>query len=653
MLPSTIYTKVVIQMISIQSYVHRGRHILRRWAVDPRIHIFTRAAAHLLAGFCLSAASLGHTAMPLTLGLVCACSGWPAVLTALGGCGGYLLFWGSEQGVVWLLAGLPTALLLTGRRLAREAPLLLPAAAALITAAAGVIFQSLGLESIPISMYLLRVALAAGTAWLFAQVIRGRNPILDWIACGFGVLALAQIVPVPYFGLGYLAGGALAVLAPFPAAALAGLALDLAQITPVPMTAVMTMSFLVRMLPRQHKLLRLAPGCLYLLVMGLCGHWDMMPLPGLFAGGIIGSFLPTPGKAAHRRGETGAAQVRLEMASSVLAQTEQLLLEVSPAPVDEEALVARAAERACGGCPCRKSCKDARRIAQLPPFVLHKPLLTPEELPIICRKSGRFLAELHRSQEQLRSIRADRERQREYRAAVIQQYQFLAAYLQDLSDQLGRRQDGLGACYEPEVRIYGNRPQADNGDRCLRFPGTLCRYYVLLCDGMGTGLGAVQEGRTAGVLLRRLLSAGYPAEYALRSLNSLCALRDRAGAVTVDLAELQLDSGKVTVYKWGGAPSYVVSSVSAEKIGTAGPPPGLSVTDCQEASYRLSLRRGQTLFLVSDGVGEEEALRCCLDGVGLPSGELAARLLTCGCVGGEDDATVVTVRLNSPSTATS
>jgi hypothetical protein len=384
--------------------------------------------------------------------------------------------------------------------------------------------------------------------------------------------------------------------------------------------------------------------------MGLCGHWDMMPLPGLLAGGIIGGFLPMPGKTAHRRGETGTAQVRLEMAASVLAQTEQLLLEVPAAPVDEEALVARAAERACGGCPCRKNCKDARRIAQLPPFVLHKPLLTPEELPIICRKSGRFLAELHRSQEQLRSICADRERQREYRAAVIQQYQFLSEYLQDLSDQLSRRQDGSGACYEPEIRIYGNRPEADNGDCCVRFAGTMCRHYVLLCDGMGTGLGAVQEGRTAAVLLRRLLSAGYPAEYALRSLNSLCALRDRAGAVTVDLAELQLDTGKVTIYKWGGAPSYVVSSISAEKIGTAGPPPGLSVTDCQETSYRLSLRRGQTLFLVSDGVGEEEALHCCLDGVGLPSGELAARLLSCGCAGGEDDATVVTVRLNTPST---
>ena len=639
-------------MISFQSYVRRGRHILRRWAVDPRVHILSRAVVHTLSGFLLSAASLGHTAMPLALGLVCACSGWSAVLTAAGACAGYLLFWGSagQQCVIWLAAGLPAALLLSDCRLTRQTPLLIPSAAALIVAAAGVIFQTLELESTPVAFYLLRVTVAPAAVWVFTRVLQGRNPILDWIACGFGVLALAQIMPIPYFGLGFLASGALAVLAPFPAAALAGLALDLAQITPVPMTAVMTLSFLVRMLPRQNKLLqRLAPACLYFAVMGLCGKWDLLPLPGLLAGGIIGGFLPAPGKVAHRRGETGAAQVKLEMVSSVLARTEQLLLEAPVVPVDEEALVARAAERACGGCPCRKSCKDSRRIAQLPPFVLQKPLLTPEELPIVCRKSGRFLAELHRSQEQLRSIRADRERQREYRAAVIQQYQFLSAYLQELSDQLSRRQDGSEACYEPRVQFYGNRPESENGDRCMRFAGTMCRYYVLLCDGMGTGLGAVQEGRTAAALLRRLLSVGYPAEYALRSLNSLCALRDRAGAVSVDLAELQLDSGKVTVYKWGGAPSYIVSKVSADKIGTAGPPPGLSVTDCQEESHRLTLRRGETLVLVSDGIGEEEALRCCMDGVGLPPGELAARLLSCGCAGGEDDATVVTIQLTTAS----
>lgn len=642
-------------MISIGSYVRKGRHILRRLALDPRVHILTRAAVHMLAGFGLSAASLGNRAMPLALGLVCACSGWSAALAAAGGCLGYLLFWGHAgyQGVFWMAAGMAAAIFAGDKPVVRKTPLLMPALAGLIVSAGGVVFQVWLQDTTPVLWYLLRIGLGAAVTGLLTQVLKGRNPILEWLTCGVAVLALAQIGLTPYLNLGQLTAGALAVAGAFPAAALGGLALDLAQVTAVPMAAVLCLAYLVRFLPRYPKWLACAaPGLLYLAVMGLCGRWDLTPLPGLLLGGAVGGFLPAPGKVAHRRGETGAAQVRLEMAAGVLAQTEQLLLESPETPVDEAALVLRAAERACGSCPCRKACKDSARIGQLPSVVLHKPLLTTEELPIVCRKSGRFLAELHRSQEQLRSIRADRERQREYRAAVIQQFQFLASYLQELSDQLSRRTDTLRPVFEPEVSVYGNRPKEDNGDRIFMFAGTGCRYYVLLCDGMGTGLGAVQEGRTAGSMLRRLLTAGYPAEYALRSLNSLCALRDRAGAVTVDLAEIQLDTGRSVLYKWGAAPSYLVSRIGAEKIGTAGAPPGLSVTDYREMTERLSLRRGETLVLVSDGVGEEDALRCCLDSVGLSPGELAARILTCGLLGGEDDATVAVVRLNPVPVAT-
>jgi len=49
--------------------------------------------------------------------------------------------------------------------------------------------------------------------------------------------------------------------------------------------------------------------------------------------------------------------------------------------------------------------------------------------------------------------------------------------------------------------------------------------------------------------------------------------------------------------------------------------------------------------LVSDGVGEEEALHLCAKMAGNSPGEMAKTLLTCSRIGGEDDATVVTVQL--------
>ena len=261
-----------------------------------------------------------------------------------------------------------------------------------------------------------------------------------------------------------------------------------------------------------------------------------------------------------------------------------------------------------------------------------------------CRKTGRIAAELRRSQEQLRSLKADRERQRQYRAAVIQQYRFLSDFLRSLADQLPRRGDRITAHFRIEVSARSLSAKQSNGDRCMAFSGPGCKYYVLLCDGMGTGLGAAHEGNSTAELLRQMLCAGFPAEHAFRSVNSILALRGQAGAVTMDLAEIRLDSGRVTLYKWGAAPSWLLKPSGVEKIGTAMPPPGIDLEGTRETVSRLSLRRGELLILVSDGASVGEILRRGEVGP-LPPGELAGRLIQECSTDGEDDATVAVLRL--------
>lgn len=631
-------------MMSLQTYVNQSRHTLHKWTTDPKVHVWTKHAAHLLAGFCLSAASLGNLAQPLCLGLVCSLQGWPAVLAAIGGCIGYPIFWDSagNQGLVWIAAALLTVLF----DIRRLAPGLLPATAGVIVAVSGLVFQLFGPDDPPMLLYLLRIGTAIGSTWLFSRVLAARDPLSQWFTWFALTLSCAQIAPIPALCLGFLLAGALMTAAPFPAAALAGLALDLSQITPVPMTGVLALGYMLRFLPKYPRWLGFTgPGGVFLAVMALTGKWDLTPLPGLMIGGFVGTYLSLGSRLVHRRGQTGVAQVRLELAASVLSQTQQQLLEVSETPVDEESLVIRAAEQACSGCSCRKDCRSSKKLLRSGPELLHKPLLEPQELPVMCRKSGRFLAELHRSQEQLRSIRAGRERQQEYRTAVLQQYSFLSQYLQSLSDQLSTREKTITPAYKPEVRVFGNRPEPDNGDQCLRFSGTEGRYYVVLCDGMGTGLGAVQEGRKAANMLRKLLTAGFPTEHALRSLNSLCALRERAGAVTVDLAELRLDTGRVDLYKWGAMPSYLVRTDGADRVGSISPPPGLSVTEHREQTHRISLKRGEMLVLISDGAHDEDTLRRCTEAAGKSPGQLGKSLMARCRITATDDATAVIIRL--------
>lgn len=644
---------MVHMMVTIGVYMRRGQRLLRRWAANPRIHAVLQGSGYLLAGFFASAASLGHRLQPVALGLLCAQSGWPAVLIAVGSAVGYLLFWGNQApvGVVWTAVGLAMALLLQERRIRRETPLLMPALAGCAVAAVGLVFQYYHRYGPPIPMYLLQVAVGAGTTAVFCSFAQRRDPVVDWLVYGLGVLSFAQVMPIPYLNFGCIAAGMIAVACPFPAAALAGLALDLAQVTPVPMTAVMSLTYFVRMIPKTTPVLRhMSPGVVFVAVMSICGIWDLMPLPGLVIGGVAAALLPRQTGISQRRGEAGTAQVHLEMVSAVLQQMEAMVLDTQEPPIDEQALILRAADRACSSCPCRKTCKE--EIERMSPAILHKPLGNGGDLPSGCRKSGRLLMEMRRSQEQLRAIRADRDRQTEYRAAVGQQYRFLSDYLQDLSDILAQRKDPPKAWFQPEVSASSAGKKRVNGDRCLWFAGVACRYYVLLCDGMGTGEEAARDSQQVGSMLRRLLSSGYPAAYALRSINSLCALQGRAGAVTLDLAELRLDTGKVTLYKWGAAPSYVVSRGEPIKIGTATPPPGLSVTDGRETVERLSLRRGETLVLLSDGAGGEESLRRVWMDAEATTGELASKILQSSRSVGGDDATVAVIRLHSTAMTT-
>lgn len=633
----------MVEMIaSMETYLRRGRRTCQRLLLNPKIRTGGVVLLCGGSGFLLSAASLGNYPQPLAMGLILAMSGWHAAVMSLGAMLGYWVFWGIAglQGLVWSASGGLLALLLA-RHIPEEQPLIFPAISAFLTALTGLLFQLVLRDTVPVPVYFLRIVLAAGAGLLFPVALRRRTAVTDWLVGGVAVLALAQASPAPYLGLGYLAAGALAVGSAFPAAVLGGLGLDLAQVTRIPMTAVLCLAGVIRMIPFERKWMRcLAPGAAGLVVMAICGIRDYTPLPGLILGGGLGMLMPPSQETARRRGETGLAQVRLELGAEVLGATQQLFLETAPPPVDASAVLQKVRQRACGSCSARNSCPQQ---SSLDISLLQNPLDAQ------CRKSGRLIPELRRGQEQLKLLKADSARQSEYRAAMVQQYQFLGDFLRRLADDLPRRGQRPRAWFRAEAAARSRSKELANGDRCLAFPGPECRYYVLLCDGMGTGLGAAQEGQSAISLLRQMLTAGFPAAHALRTLNSILALRGSAGAVTVDLAELYLDTGHATLYKWGAAPSWLLRRGSAEKIGTATPPPGLSVTESRETVEKLSLRRGEALVLLSDGVDGEGISRRSDLTPDMPPGELAAKILEYGRGKQMDDATAAVIRLRPAS----
>ena len=470
---------------SMETYLRRGRRTCQRLLLNPKIRTGGVVLLCGGSGFLLSAASLGNYPQPLAMGLILAMSGWHAAVMSLGAMLGYWVFWGIAglQGLVWSASGGLLALLLA-RHIPEEQPLIFPAISAFLTALTGLLFQLVLRDTVPVPVYFLRIVLAAGAGLLFPVALRRRTAVTDWLVGGVAVLALAQASPTPYLGLGYLAAGALAVGSAFPAAVLGGLGLDLAQVTNIPMTAVLCLAGVIRMIPFERKWMRcLAPGAACMVVMAICGIRDYTPLPGLILGGGLGTLMPPSPETARRRGETGLAQVRLELGAEVLGVTQQLFLETAPPPVDASAVLQKVRQRACGSCSARNSCPQQ---SSLDESLLQNPLDAQ------CRKSGRLIPELRRGQEQLKLLKADSARQSEYRAAMVQQYQFLGDFLRGLADDLPRRGQRPRAWFRAEAAARSRSKELANGDRCLAFPGPECRYYILLCDGMGTGLGAAQ-----------------------------------------------------------------------------------------------------------------------------------------------------------------
>ena len=610
-------------------------------------------AGWFFGGYALAAASVQGQFQSLPLGLLCACRGGPAAIAAaLGGALGYLRFWGwgAWQGIFWLAAGLVVSLSLGDAGISSRQRLMLPACAAVIAAGGGVLWLLRWGDDTPIPIYLTRVALSLLSTLIFRAFLERRGSWADWLAQGLAVLALAQI-SVLGVNLGLAAAGWLTSRGALAQAVIAGLGLDLAGIASRGLTGALCLGFCLRLIPGKPQWMdALAPAAAYLAVMALSGHFDPMPLPGLLLGGLARVALPGLGRLEpkRRRGEAAVAQLRLEQMALCLRSMEQSLLLTAPVQPDRAAVIERAQHSACDTCPERRGCKG--RLEQLSEQLLEQPGLGEEDLPRTCRKSGRLLQEVRRGQEQLRRMKGDRRRLESYQCAAREQYAFLADFLQNLAEELGKKQDRHPPRFTPEVASSTRSHRAENGDNCCWFPGTGNDYYILLCDGMGTGAGAARESREAASLLKRMLTAGFPAEYALRSLNSLAVLRELGGCTTVDLVRLQLDTGRGTLYKWGAASSYLLKDGQLRKIGTAGPPPGLS-QQARETVDRLSLGGGEVLILLSDGAGEDILLRTAWTAPVPPPGEIAAALVERDSQEG-DDATVAVVRLQSSDAAT-
>lgn len=640
--------------------VQAVRQRLLRWTGNRAVELAVRTLGAFAAGFVLAGVRVADGVMPLAACLAAALGlGFPSFGAYIGGCLGYVAFFGADAAMEPLAVGLlvEACLCIFGEDLFREHRWLAPGCVMVFSGLVGVLFL---LQNRLWVRYLWRYLLKIAVAGLGTEAFRmalepmgQRGKVLLPVCLCAGLCAIQPVG----FPLGLAAGCAMAASAAgtsmaVPAAAMCGLALDLSWGGGF-CTAVLTLAAFGS---RWQTNLLYRSG-LWLLMAGL-GVLLLGSSPLLLAGAMLGVLLsplvPAQRWFGSQPRHAMGTDPRMALASGLLEQLSQCMTIGRAERPDPEtnAVFDQAADRVCTHCSQWEQCWESEiqgtceALNRAAPAMMARGKVLREDLPPAfverCRHMEGFLTAVNRELEDLSCRRQYRRRIRESRTVLAQQYSVLSAALAK------PRPDGpVSLRYQPELgfRSLSRRAEGLSGDRGASFRVGKW-FYLLLCDGMGTGPAANGEAGAAIGILRILLQSGIQPQEALSLLNGVYILRDDGGFSTVDLLQVDLTSGEGELFKWGGAPSYLKRRGKVEKIGTASPPPGVGIgEEYRPEGARLSLGKGELLVLVSDGAGGEAAERFIRQYGGLSPKELASGVVNCSSNQGEDDRTAAVVAL--------
>lgn len=603
--------------MTVSGYLRRGRRRLDALAMEPGLRKGAEGALYGGGALLLCAVERQGSPLPVSAVLAMVSPGWRCFPAALGAGLGYRMRFGTWQGAIWTALALILGGLL---RLSRKENFwTMEAGSLLIPAVTDTLLR------IPGAILVENAFWGGLSGGLFFLASRVEEPMLYWAAAGLGLRALTVLGALPLACV--LAAVCCGCL---PGAVLLGLPLEAAGAPGI--TAALCAGHLMAkaQLPRRWKNLAVS-GTICIVGMCLGVSWNIGAWLGVSMGGLLAPCILWKPRYLG----TGGARVQLELAARTLERLNRNLLEL---PEEREEGTAQALEKlkleACEECPRSGACTRKDRLEES---------IFRDTLSFSCYRTGRMLRAARQVREQQRLLGMQHRRLMEYRMALAQQYGMLSRYLRRVADRLPGGCEGGRIRYRVSVSVRTRGKHRVDGDRCAAFPGPAPRFYVLLCDGCGTGKEAAAASLRAVGLLRQMLTAGLPPRYALGSLNSQLVLTGETGAVTADLAEIRLDTGFAALYKWGAAPSYLLRRQKAVRLGEGTLPPGIGMEGREERIRRLSLKKGETLVLASDGVAFDEN-RSFGDSI-VSTGELAEQLLREYGSSGEDDATLAVVRL--------
>lgn len=129
---------------------------------------------------------------------------------------------------------------------------------------------------------------------------------------------------------------------------------------------------------------------------------------------------------------------------------------------------------------------------------------------------------------------------------------------------------------------------------------------VALSDGMGTGLKAFKESKSAIELLEQLLEAGFDGETAIKMINSILVLKSSEQTFsTLDMTLVDRYTGTCEFVKIGAASSFIKTGNKVEVVKSTSLPLGM-LNDVEGDSTTKILKNGDMVIMVTDGILDSE-----------------------------------------------
>ncbi|MBR4097302.1 MAG: SpoIIE family protein phosphatase [Oscillospiraceae bacterium] len=164
-----------------------------------------------------------------------------------------------------------------------------------------------------------------------------------------------------------------------------------------------------------------------------------------------------------------------------------------------------------------------------------------------------------------------------------------------------------------EMPVYGietgraavNGREDTSGDSDTLFRDGLGNVYVLISDGMGSGVRAAVESCMTVSLMTRIIRAGLGVNAAVRLINLLLLTKSADESfATVDLMKLNLFTGKAEIVKLGAAQSFIKSNGTVKTVESWSTPVGI-VSTVEISKRNVQLSDGDEVVMITDGICEE------------------------------------------------